>query len=1238
MATAARIRYDIEANATGAADVERLATELEQLDGAFPSDLAQKARDASRQLTELGQQQAAIDTFVEVKRNAEAAANGLTEAQTAAQAFARELAQSGTPTRTQAGQLERLRDAVRQANDELQEQTRAVQSARDGLSQYGITGGDVATRSVQLRTQVAAVRSEIEQLARAGQSATGFGQLVRDTDAARARMEAAARAAEEFRSSIGTAGPPTAAQAARLRELQSAADGARGDFEQLQQSTVEQANALRLAGANTERLTASARELAAAQQATASAGRATAVAYTEQGAAAARAATQQTQAQAGVREGLTGIANQLRTLQQLAGAALGGQILGGVLGDISRTADAYSNLAARIRLATGEGAAFDQAFEGVFDIAQRTNSQLESTGQLFTRLAAAGKAIGVTTTQALALTETVNQAIQVSGGSAESADAAIVQLIQGLQSGVLRGEEFNSVMEQAPRLAKALADGLGVTTGELRKQAEAGRLTSEVVISALQGQADVVANEFERLPATVGRAVTNLTTSWTRYVGEVDQANGISTAAAGAINALAGNLDTLGTVLLAAGKAAAAYKAIQLAQTFLGNAQAVAAVTAARTAEAAATARATVATVADTAATAANTTAKTAAAAGLANIGTAAANAATLGARLASVFATLRTFTLIGVVTNLGSIGTALGEGVARWMGYGKAIEDAERAMRVEEQTARENARQAQALAQAKQLATERSLELTAASKQLVSEFEGVRAKGGTVVEALDKVTKSLQLGDLQSIRDASAALDALAVKGQITADQVRNSLAGALDGVDLRVFETNALAAFDNSEQGARRLAAALESVTIEALRRAGTSVQELRSGFSAATNSALNDVDILGRELQRLGTGASEAGRLLSGSLDRALDASNTERAVQAVIDRWEELGRQGLVTGEQLSAGLDSARGKLDELRPGVNSLDEALRAFGLRSQEQLKATADSFQQAWDKIRDSTQVGLADKVKAFEQYRAAAVAANDGVVPSAVRLQGEMLNIQAVSRGLSETLTQTGDAGARGLQKIAGAASDAAEQLKRTQAAAAAAGAATAGQIGPSNSVLGPDKYGRPTGVNVTDGSRRDPKTGQDLNTYSSLGSMNSLAAIINKRQAGNLTAADLELARAAMAEVQFNADFFRSMQSVSASSVSVRAQIDLQAASLAAQQALEQVQSMAASAQQAQRKPAPAPAPEPARSPAEQRAGSTSHTVTIDLGGRKTTINAASAGDAQALTDMLRALQTAAARAS
>src|SRR5690606_13018136 len=124
---------------------------------------------------------------------------------------------------------------------------------------------------------------------------------------------------------------------------------------------------------------------------------------------------------------------------------------------------------------------------------------------------------------ALALTESINQAVIISGASAAASDAALTQLIQGLQSGVLRGEEFNSVMEQAPRLAAALAAGLGVTRGELRALANDGQLSSETVIRALRSQADVLRTEFAQMPQTVGRAIQNLQTEWLRFVGTLDQ-------------------------------------------------------------------------------------------------------------------------------------------------------------------------------------------------------------------------------------------------------------------------------------------------------------------------------------------------------------------------------------------------------------------------------------------------------------------------------------------------------------------------------------------------------------------------------------------------------------------------------------------------------------------------------------------------------------------------------------------
>ena len=285
---------------------------------------------------------------------------------------------------------------------------------------------------------------------------------------------------------------------------------------------------------------------------------------------ATTATRQQGDATRGVTGDLQALHGQLRTIQQLAGAALGGQLLGGIAGDVAKTADAYANLSARIKLITGDGEAFKTVLQGVFEIAQRTGSEVATVGDLFTKVAQAAKQLGATNQQTLALVETITQATQLSDVSAESAAAAMVQFSQAMASGVLRGDEFNSVMEQAPRLAKALADGLGVTTGELRKLAEAGTLSSQTVISALQGQGAALRAEFDQLPPTIGRAITNLSSAWTQYVGEVDKATGASAAIAGALNNLSKNLDTVANVLFSVGEARCRVSGIE-ARTDLGR-------------------------------------------------------------------------------------------------------------------------------------------------------------------------------------------------------------------------------------------------------------------------------------------------------------------------------------------------------------------------------------------------------------------------------------------------------------------------------------------------------------------------------------------------------------------------------------------------------------------------------------------------------------------------------------------
>lgn len=1075
-----KIRFDVEANATGAADVERLAQTFTKLDDAVDPALAARAEAAARALRQIGEQNAAITAFEKLSTETEAAARDVELAGQKLDELRAKLVGVAEPTSAQAGRLQKLEDNLRKTQAALEAKSAALGEARGKLDQFGIPLDRVAAKQSELRDELEATRSEVQQLGQTAASARGFEALASQTEEARvavartraeldayaarlagldeisaeqaqalqslgaaaARAEAdfarasqaqsdaarqtraagvdvdaitaaqqraraatlasaeAARSAaaaqlsaaqaaadaareqstaiaagarsytalvsatedarlavvrsetalEQFRAKLVGTQQPTAAQAAMLEQLAGAARQAQVEFMRAAAAQVDSSAQMRRAGVDVDGITAAQQRARAATLAQAEASRIAAQASVQQAQQATTGAQAQVAASQAVRGELTAIGAALRNIQALAGVALGGGLLAGTLGDVARTADAYTDLRSRIQLVTGEGPALQATFEGVFDVATRTNSSLESTGTLFQRLAQAGQSAGLTTqqavAQALSLTETINQAVQVSGASAQSSDAALQQLIQGLQSGVLRGEEFNSVMEQAPRLAKALADGLGVTTSELRKQAEAGRLTSEVVINALQGQAQVVQGEFSKLAPTVGRAITNLSTEWTRYVGEVDQATGISRTAAEAISALGKHLDTVGATLFAAGKAAAAYKAIQLASTFLANAQAASQAAAAKVAETAATTANTSAQAANTAATNSNTAAKRAAAAQVSSLGDAAGGAVAQAGRLAGLFATLKTFTLAGLLTNLPAIGGWLGEMAAKAAGFRDRSDEITRAWKAQDEAAKEAATATLALRQQQQQAADSALGLTKESRALITEFEGMKAKGETTADALEKVQKSLHLDDLSGIKTAGAALDALAVKGQITGQQLREALTAALKNEDLGKFEAQARAAFDGSELGARRLAAALDAVATESLRRAGTSAQELRTGFSAASTSAINDVDQLATSLDRLGLRGNAAANSVATSLGKAVSAASTTQAIDAVIARYEQLGAQGVITGDQMRDGLDKARNKADELTPGIQGLREAAKAAGLDFEQLKTGVSTSF----------------------------------------------------------------------------------------------------------------------------------------------------------------------------------------------------------------------------------------------------------------------------------------------------
>lgn len=209
-------------------------------------------------------------------------------------------------------------------------------------------------------------------------------------------------------------------------------------------------------------------------------------------------------------------------------------------------ADAVTVLNNQLKLATGSTKAAGEAFEALYDIAQRSRVSFAELGGTYAAIARAGSQLGVSQNRLLTVTEAIGNAMTISGGSAASMQAALVQLSQGLSSGTLRGEELNSVMEQTPRLAKAIADGLGVPIGKLRELGAAGEITAEQVIKALESQSAALSKEVQGATLTVGQSFTQLSNATTKFIGEADSATGVSRALASGLSAVAGGLTDIG--------------------------------------------------------------------------------------------------------------------------------------------------------------------------------------------------------------------------------------------------------------------------------------------------------------------------------------------------------------------------------------------------------------------------------------------------------------------------------------------------------------------------------------------------------------------------------------------------------------------------------------------------------------------------------------------------------------------
>ncbi len=239
-------------------------------------------------------------------------------------------------------------------------------------------------------------------------------------------------------------------------------------------------------------------------------------------------------AQAGrtVDQRLNGIEQRGSAFASRFGGLLAGISVGAAVGELAKLADESKQLDAQLRLATRGFGTFTEGMASVQRIAAETRTSLSSTAGLYGSFARSFKELGRSPEEAAKATEAFAKALTIGGASSEDAANATRQFGQALAGGILRAEEFNSVVEASPRVAKVLADSLGVTIGQLRQMVNDGKVTATALADAFTN-AKITAGvdaEFKTLPKTFDQAGTAIHNAAVTVFGAFDRGGEFSTA------------------------------------------------------------------------------------------------------------------------------------------------------------------------------------------------------------------------------------------------------------------------------------------------------------------------------------------------------------------------------------------------------------------------------------------------------------------------------------------------------------------------------------------------------------------------------------------------------------------------------------------------------------------------------------------------------------------------------------
>ncbi len=724
-------------------------------------------------------------------------------------------------------------------------------------------------------------------------------------------------------------------------------------------------------------------------------------------------------------------------------AALG---VGLGLRELAEAADSYTNLSTRIQIATKDGGNFEQAIASVHKIALQTNSSLDATASLFTKLNTVAKDMGQTQQYALDMTSTVTKAIQLGGGSAQASEAAVQQFIQAMQGGILRGEEFNSIMENGYGLAEALAKGLGVTTGELRKIAEAGELSAERVLGALAKQKTAVDAQYAELPLTISNALQKIATSWQILIGQMDQANGASATVAQWLSTLADNLDIVEVLLRDIGSGFVWFgdqlkridpQTIEALKTALLSAY-----------EAVKSLAATISTGFEVTIDLLNTT-----------LGQLLSFSSGVDSATDKTNGFTKALQAVNVVFGFlkdGFSGVSIAGSLLVGMFYSMAA-------------AWEKVKSKFTWGETKNVILQEMAELEAKSTYWFNKAsQGVTEFKSAGIEAIRQISLTQTEKDAETVASSKAKLDKLLadqkseVDGKIAsegdklaavkkyAEAAIKANGGVMDGTmqaDLMtkgyivtLDETGKVAvkAWDVAATGANKTSNETDKAR-KAAAALGIDLYELRNGITESFNNGSKALTDFAAGLQGLGIEGKQAADVTYQAWLKWLETAKSQKEIDVATFKLKEFGDQGKISTEQVEQGLIRARFQAQKIPDDLDPVIESFKRLGIETKENLKLAAQQAMMDFINVRDSGKATAEGVEKAYRKALDAAAASGDQVAISTANAAG-------AGRNLEIQMDATGKASVKSMDEL----NDSVDRVGRTARGSAIDGFRELGRV--------------------------------------------------------------------------------------------------------------------------------------------------------------------------------------------